>query len=899
VFINYRGEDSHSYGALLHAELSRRFGPDLVFLDSESILPGADYVKQLLGGVRTARVVLAVISTRWLAASGPDGTRRIDDPADWIRRELVAAFAAGVRVIPVLTDGAEMPTESDLPTDLAPLARCQYRRLRHRDAAADLARLVTELADLDEDLAAAARESPPTRWPVPNQLPAAARYFTGRDDELARLLRLPDSTAQTLVVSAVDGIAGIGKTALAVLAAHHLTDDNRYPDGTLFLDLHGYSGRTPTDPADALEALLRGLGVPGPQVPPDTDARAALYRTITARRRALIVLDNARDETQIRPLLPGTPTCLVLITSRRRLAGLDDADHLSLDTLPPDEAVRLFHTMVGPDRDPGDQHTIDQIVHLCGLLPLAIRIAAARLKTSKTLNGHNLLEQLRTARDQERLRVPGDGPCRDQARPDPDRLGVLDDGERSVTAALAASYQHLPAEQQHAFAAFGLHPGVEFEPYAAAALLDTGRGHAGRLLEALEQVNLLDQPAPGRYRFHDLIRAYATSVHPETDRRAALDRLYDYYTRTTSRAMNIAYPYGADDLPRPPHSTTTSPIPPLPDEAAAVAWLDAEHPNLVAAAAHAAGHRPEHTTHQSTALHRHLRARGHYTDAHTLHQHALAAAGSTGNPAAHVAALTNLAYVHRVQGRLGPATECLTQALEVARTNGNHAGELDALTGLGRVHYAQGRYGPAVECCTQVLHTARATGNRPGELNGLIGLGWVHYAKGRYGPATDCLTSALQAARSTGHRPGELDALTGLGHVHHAQGRYSPAADCYRHVLALAHELGNRHYQFEGHLGLGRTHHTAGRPARALDALHQALALACDLDQPDDQARAHNGIAHAHHALGHPDHARRHWQQALHVLTTLDTPAADDVTAADIHVHLANLDAPTPPPLPI
>jgi hypothetical protein len=255
---------------LLHAELARRFGPDLVFLDSESIPAGADFVEQLLGRVRAARVVLALIGTRWLTAVGSDGWWRIDDPGDWARRELVAAFEVGVRVIPVVIDGAEMPTEDQLPADLAPLGRCQFRRLRHREAAADLGRLAVELTALYTDLGAPARSASslpasPEGWPVPNQLPAAARYFTGRDGELARL-HLPDD-ARTLVVSAVDGMAGIGKTALVVLAAHRLTEAGRCPDGTLFMDLHGYSGRTPTNPADALETLLHGLGVPGSQIP--------------------------------------------------------------------------------------------------------------------------------------------------------------------------------------------------------------------------------------------------------------------------------------------------------------------------------------------------------------------------------------------------------------------------------------------------------------------------------------------------------------------------------------------------------------------------------------------------------------------------------------------------------
>src|SRR5215813_569113 len=222
VFINYRGADSYSYGALLHAELSRHFGPDLVFLDSESIQAGPEFVEQILGRVRRARVVLAVIGTHWLTATGPGGKRRLDDPADWIRRELAEAFAAGVRVIPVLTDEAEMPTEADLSADLVPLARCQYRRLRHRDASADLARLIGELTTADDDLGAAARRQS-SAGRVPQQLPAAVAHFAGRVGELAMLTGLLHGRAErggTVVISAIGGTAGVGKTALAVYWAH-------------------------------------------------------------------------------------------------------------------------------------------------------------------------------------------------------------------------------------------------------------------------------------------------------------------------------------------------------------------------------------------------------------------------------------------------------------------------------------------------------------------------------------------------------------------------------------------------------------------------------------------------------------------------------------------------------
>jgi tetratricopeptide (TPR) repeat protein len=476
-----------------------------------------------------------------------------------------------------------------------------------------------------------------------------------------------------------------------------------------------------------------------------------------------------------------------MVTSRRRLAGLDDADHLTLDVLPVEEAVRLFRAVVGPGRDPGGEHTVEAVVALCGLLPLAVRVAAALLRTSRSWTGPDLLDRLRDSHD---------------------RLAELDDGERSVRAAFSVSFDQLPAEQQHAFAVLGLHPGVDYEPYAAAALLDTTADRAGWLLRALEQVNLLGQPVPGRYRFHDLIRAYATTLahsRPETGRRDALDRLYDHYAHTATAAVTLAYPYEAGHLPRPPRPATT-PTPPLPDPLAALAWLEAEHTNLLAAAGHATGHRPEHTTHQSITLGRHLYTRGHYTAARALHDDALTAAGATGDTAAHTAALTNLGLTHYAQGRYGPAADCLAQALQAARAAGHRTGEVDALNGLGRVHGVQGRY--------------------------------------------------------------ELAALSGLGRVHRAQGRYGPAADCFGQVLDLARETGNRNFQVEGHLGLGRTHQATGHPD------------------------------HAHHTLAHPDQARHHWQYALNILNALDTPAAEDLTTADIRAHLAALDSPHPEATP-
>jgi tetratricopeptide (TPR) repeat protein len=916
IFINYRGEDSHSYGALLHTELSRRFGSELVFLDSESIPPGADFEAQLLGRVRAARVVLAVIGTRWLAAADADGQRRLDDPADWIRRELVEALRTGVRVIPVLTDDARMPTEADLPADLAALRRCQFRRLRRRDASVDLARLAAELADLDVDLAAAAATRPAVAgWPVPNQLPTADRYFTGRQAELTRLLGPAQGPARdgprALRICAVDGMAGIGKTALVVLAGHQLADAGRFPDGTLFVDLHGYSSIPSTDPVAALDTLLRGLGMPGPQIPPGLDARIGLYRSVTARRRILIVLDNALEETQVRPLLPGGVDSLVLVTSRRRLSGLDEADHLNLETLPPDDAAWLFRAVAGPDRDPGDQHTVEAVVDLCGYLPLALRIAAARLRADRSpvpMTGSQILTELRTEKHH-------------------DRLAALAEGDRSVAAAFALSYKHLPPDQQQAFTALGAHPGADFEPYAAAALLNTTPVHAARLLHALEQVNLLERPTPGRHRFHDLIRAYATTaaVNDLDIRRAALDRLYAHYAYTTTNAMKLAYPHDADHEPRSLRQPST-PCPHLTDQTAAMAWLDTEQPNLLATVADASIWRPEYTIHQSASLHRHLHTRGHYTAALVLHQHALGAAQAadstearttalnnlgrihyvqdrygaaadchtealgiaraTGHPAGELTALNGLGHVHAAEGQYGPAADCHTQALEIARATGHAAGELDALNGHGYVHTMQGRYGPAADCHAQALEIAHATSRRADELAGLTGLGYVHTMQGRHGPAADCHTQALEIARAIGHQPAELNALNGLGLARYAQGQYQAAANCHTQALEIARAIGNRGGELGALNGLGRINHVQGRYGPAAECFGQVLDLAREIGDTNYQFEGHLGLGRTHHASGHPGDALAAHQQALTLARDLDQPT-DQARAHDglAHAH--------------
>ncbi|WP_405149968.1 NB-ARC domain-containing protein [Sphaerisporangium sp. NBC_01403] len=477
---------------------------------------------------------------------------------------------------------------------------------------------------------AGARPGPP---PVPRQLPRDIPSFTGRAAELARLRALVHQADRpgAPVIGAIDGMAGVGKTTLAVHAAHRLAGG--FADGQVFVDLHGFTqGVSPVYPADALEQLLRSLGVPGEQIPHDLDARAALYRSRLAGKRVLILLDNAAEEAQVRPLLPGAPGCLTLVTSRRRLTGLEDVRPLSLDVLPRGDALALFTSSAGERRVAGQPpELLTEIVELCGRLPLAIRIAAARLRGRPGWTPAHLADRLRDHQH---------------------RLGELEVGRLSVTATMDLSYHHLSPGRQGMYRLLGLHPGPDIERHAAAALAGTTPQHASRLLDDLVDAHLLHEPVPGRYCFHDLLRAHATATladeDTDADRRTALTRLFDHYIHTASAAMGLAHPHEPGHPP--PVRTPAGPAQALHDQARAVEWLDAELTNLLATVVHAARHGwPAHALHLSATLDRHLRTRAHYTYARTLHSNALQA----------------VACAHRDLGRHEQARKLWQRALDL------------------------------------------------------------------------------------------------------------------------------------------------------------------------------------------------------------------------------------------
>jgi tetratricopeptide (TPR) repeat protein/transcriptional regulator with XRE-family HTH domain len=752
-------------------------------------------------------------------------------------------------------------------------------------------------------------EPPAAAGPVTRQLPLAPPQFTGRD---ADLVVLEEARAEAgPVIIAIDGMAGIGKTAFAVHAAQGWSGD--YPDGQLFLDLQGHArGVPPVDPGDALHRLLRSLGVPGPHIPDGVEDRAALYRSHLADRRVLVLLDNAASEAQVAPLLPAASGCLVIITSRSRLPGLEVTLAHSLDLLPAEDAVRLFVRSSGRRggwAEPTDRLT--EVVELCGRLPLAIRLAAARLRSRPSWTAAQLVDRLRDVRFVAELEV----------------------GDRSVAAALELSYVQLDPEQRRAYRMLGLHPGVELDVGAASALVGLLVTHARRLIDNLLDAHLLQERAPGRYRFHDLTRVHAARAVDEEDsesaRCAALSRLVDHYWRSARSAIDAAYPYDRENRFRSTPAAVGQPV--AADGAAAVVWLDTELPNLLAAAELADQHGwLERLVQLSVTMHRHLRSRGRFGDAADLHARALAAARAAGDPVGALDALNDLGHIRRLRGEREQAVELFTEARQIARAADDRHGELNALIGLGQVHLMQSRYPQATASFTEVRRIAALIGHLGREMEGLLGLGWVRMAQGR--EAIEIFERAHKLARDIGHSLGDVQALAGLVHsyrlcgrpaeavayaeralqvarasgeslselaaqialgsLHRSCGHSAEADSWFREALRLATEMGSGSFRFEALYGIARIHHVAGRYREALADQERALDLATRLGQAAEQARAHDGLAKARHLLGDISEARWHWQQALMILTRLGSEGTEDpeVSTASIRARLQRLD---------
>lgn len=701
----------------------------------------------------------------------------------------------------------------------------------------------------------------PTRAPdadaVPTSLPRDVAAFTGREREVEDLVAAvrAGSTGGVVGIHAVDGMPGVGKTAFAVHVAHRLAAD--FPDGSLFLSLHAHThGTPPVDLGTALTSLLLALGTAPQRIPADLSARAGLWRATLAGGRYLVVLDDAGGSAQVEPLLPGTPGSLVLITSRRRLVALADAVPVTLDVLPEDRAVRLLVAKAGRADLTAEDPGCAELARLCGHLPLALHLTAARLRHHRTWSAEDVIADLAAASG---------------------RLAALSSENVSVRAAFELSYRDLSVDQQLLFRRLGRQPGLDFDAYAVAALHGTDLPTARRLLEELEDHHLVEEPSRGRYRMHDLVRDYAralTDIDRDTgwcaDAAQAVERQLDYYLHAALAASRSFARYGTPALT--PRTPAPAALPPVADEERALAWMRAEHANLSAAVAHAArnGH-SEHSVQLPAAMAEFMRTQGYWSDALALHRTALGAALLTEDRLGRAVALRNTAVIETLQAEFAPAESNLLAALDLFRGLHDRGREAVALHDLSSVMRRTGRYEEAESSLRRCLHLFGETRDARGQAQVLVELGHVQQLTGRFTEAADSMERALELHRALDNRLGQANALTALGDVRKSTGEYAESVSCHRRALVLFRDLGNELGEANVLSDLGDVLRLTGAYEEALESVGQASRLYQCLGARLGAANALAHLGRIKQRTGRLTEAEKDLQEALDAVRSLNS----------------------------
>ncbi len=736
--------------------------------------------------------------------------------------------------------------------------------------------------------------------PIPAQLPALTAAFVGRAEALARLDALVAENNQSttgihppaVLISTIAGTAGVGKTTLAVYWAHRVRD--RFPDGQLYVDLHGFAPTAPLSPAQVLARFLVALGVSGERIPGEVDQAAALYRTLLAGRRMLIVLDNARDTDQVRPLLPGDDRSLVLVTSRNRLDGLvarEGAARILLDVLPAHESRQLLLQMLDGQRTAAEPGAVDELAELCGHLPLALRIAAARIAgdPQETIGAYR--DQLRGA---DRL----------------DALEVSDDRQTAVRAAVELSYAAMPDPAQRLFRLLGLTDGPDYGLEAIAALLGAPATQASRPLTYLASAHLVERPRPGRYALHDLLRLcaaeYATAAETPEVRAAAIGRLYAYYVQTADQASQLLKP---QTLRLPPAASWCPPGEPQPgatrfqNRSEASAWLADELPNLVAAARAAAALGPRPAAWSLAAVLRGYFQSGALVEGEAIARAGLDAALAERHPVGEAISRICMADVLGGMSRYDEAFDQYGKALGITREIGWREGEATVLGNLAQKQHLAGLLQVAVDNLHRALTLNESTGWLQGQAVNHTNLGVVYWDLGLLEEAGKQYERAAQLYHQIGSYAGEAIALTNLGEAIHALGDRAKALEVLNRALALHREIGNRvgeaytlrcaaavwrdlgaqgsamrlakmalqvirrigHRRYEADTlnVLGSIHERRGQLCDAITYRREALDLARELGTPIPQVEALIGLAVAHCRMGAIGEARRYAEQAV------------------------------------
>jgi DNA-binding SARP family transcriptional activator/tetratricopeptide (TPR) repeat protein len=683
-------------------------------------------------------------------------------------------------------------------------------------------------------------------------LPPDTAAFTGRRAELERITAAVTEAAGTggvVAIHAIGGMPGVGKTALAVHAAHLLKD--RFPDRQLFLSLHGHTpGREPVTPGAALAGLLAAAGVDARYLPADLDGRAALWRDKMAGQQALLVLDNAASSAQVTPLLPGSEGCLVLVTSRRHLGDLPGAAPVLLEALPPREAREMFARLA--PRAAASPEAVEELTELAGFLPLAVSLLARVYARHPSWTLADLAAETRA------------------------RILTLAAENDNVAAAFAVSYRHLDPARQELFRRLGLHPGPVIDGYAAAALAGCSLEEAAGQLDALHGEGLLNEAGRRRYGMHDLIRRYArdlAATDPAATREQALDRLLDYYQHTATLADTLLARQARTTSPARSPQAPPAEVPQITDSIQALAWGRAERASLLACLDHAtAAGQHVRVVALTAAIAALLRHDGPWTSAITRHTTAVKAARHLGDRLGQANALTNLGDVRRLTGDYGAAAVALEEALGISRDIGNRGGEANALIDLGNARRMSGDYGAAAVALEEALGIYRDIGDRLGQSNALSNLGDVGSVTGDYGAAAAALEEALDIYRDIGNRGGEANALMSLGIVRGTTGDPRGAAAVLEEALDIYRDIGNRGGEPNALMSLGVVRRMTGDSRGAAVALEEALGIYRDISDRGGEAEALNETGTLHRVRGDPGQAAEYHRQALDLAREITSP---------------------------
>ncbi|MGJ6963164.1 BTAD domain-containing putative transcriptional regulator [Streptosporangium sp. G11] len=746
--------------------------------------------------------------------------------------------------------------------------------------------------------------APPT-MAVPRQLPADIARFTGREESLRRLdllLSTDRSGASAIVITAITGTPGIGKTALATRWGHRVAD--RFPDGQLYVNLHGYSQGQPVTGTQALHQFLRGLGVATDQIPHEIDERASMYRSLLADRQMLVVLDNAARPDQIRPLLPGSSLCKVVITSRDSLRGLTathDVDTLTLDLLPPDEAKALLIAVLGEDRIRDEADAVLELAHLCGYLPLALRLAAAHLVGQPTLPIADFTAKLLR---ENRLTA----------------LDIEEDPHIGVRAAFTMSYGGLPEPARRTFRLLGIHPGPDIGIDEVIALTGSSSGAVNAALNTLLGAHLVQHGTNGRFVVHDLVSLFARergeSEDTEETRHSALIRLFDWYLHTARAAMKLVHidHSGIKLVSEPPAHG----IPAFGDYDSATAWLDTEYAALISAVDYAAGHGwPGYAWQIAYTLDYFFYLRDRTDDWLTIHQTALSAVREVGDQHGEGRILNALGAANMLSGKMDECLEYQRQALDLSRTIKDLKGEGYALSRIGYSLLWTGGFRQAMESCLEAIGLFQRLDDEHGEVTATFTLGIAHLRLGRSLDALHCLERCLAFDRKTGNHNDEAYTLAILGDVHENLGDLTTALEFEQRSIQLNKKLGNHRFEAQSINSIGKIRRRQGRHTEALEHHRDALSRIREVGEPhaeceilmdlgttlletgDGQAAAenqqaaldmaltvknsyllglaHNNLGHALHALGRIDEAMSQWRTAFEILSPMGVPEAGEV----------------------